>query len=113
MSKVADSDSILFLNVRKEGPFVVDFEIENSMLIGQPEASSEDGGSGSGACRFEGEPVEGGEHREFQLKRIALGRNEGDIFIPRILGYFNFICLYMNLASCRIDICGSYLPHRS
>ena len=92
---------------------MVDLEIKDAMLIRKPEASGEDGRCGSGARGLESEPMEWGQHGEFQLKRIALGRNEGDIFIPRILGYFNFICLYMNLASCRIDICGSYLPHRS
>lgn len=51
---MADSNSVLLLEVGVEGSLVVDFEVEDSVLVWELEASCVDGGGGGGLCDAEG-----------------------------------------------------------
>ena len=77
---------------------MVDFEIENTMLIRELEASGEDGRCGSGARGLESEPMEWGQHGEFQLKGITTCGNERNPLIPRVFGHLNIISLHSEIS---------------
>lgn len=46
VGEVADGDGVLLLDVREEGPLVVDFEVEDAVLVGELEGRGVDGGVG-------------------------------------------------------------------
>ena len=71
MSEVAHCDCVLCFDIGKEGSLVVDFEVEDSVLIWELEACRVDCGGWRSACDFKGYSVEGGEHREFKLKFVV------------------------------------------
>lgn len=85
---------ILLLEVGKEWSLVVYFEIEDSVLVWETEASCVDCGV-LGCCGWgEGKAVEGREHGEFELDDIACGWGKGDPLVPSIFGYLNVVGLW-------------------
>jgi len=88
---MSDSDSVLLFEIGEEWSLVVDFEVENSMLVWETEAGSVDGRVLGRGGRGERKTVEGRKHGEFELDDIASGWSEGHPFVPRILGDLNLI----------------------
>lgn len=77
MGNVPDADGVLLVNDRQEWALVVYAEVENTMLVGEDERGTKDGGIlGNGDGR-EIEAVEWGEHAEFELESIVLGEVVG------------------------------------
>ena len=81
MRKMSDSDLPLLVYIGKEGPLVVDPEVEDAVLVGGGEGGFEDGGVLGGADGGEGDAVEGGEHAEFELEGIGGGWGEGLVVV--------------------------------
>ena len=94
MSKVSDRDSVLLFDVGEEGSLVVDFEVEDSVLIWELEACGVDGGAWGSSQKLEGQAVEGRKHREFELELVAGYGDERLPGVPRVLGKLNFVGLY-------------------
>jgi hypothetical protein len=89
VSKVADSDSALLVDVAEERTLVVDDEVEDTMLIGHGEAGLEDGAVGRRLDWVQSHTVEGRQHAEFELERISGSREEGDPAVTIVLGQFD------------------------
>lgn len=89
VSKVADSDGALLVDVAKERTLVVNNEVEDTMLIGYGEASLEDGAVGSRLDWVQGHTVERRQHAELELKRVSGSGEEGDPAITVVLGQFD------------------------
>lgn len=85
VSKVADGDGALLVDVAKERTLVVDNEIEDTVLIGHSEAGAEDGAVGGRRDGLQGQTVEGRQHAEFKLKRISSSRKEGNPTVTIVL----------------------------
>ena len=60
-----DRNFLFHIHAREAGPFVIDAEFEDAVLVGEREGCGEEGGVWSGVGWDEGEAVEGGEHGEF------------------------------------------------
>lgn len=73
---MADGDLALDVDGGEEGPLVVDAEVEDAMLVREAEGGGEDGGVGGGVSGEEGQPVEGGEHAEFELEGVGVGEDQ-------------------------------------
>lgn len=58
MCEVAHRDLALLFNACEEGPFVVDFEREDAVLVGRGEDGAEDRAVGRARCRGERDAVE-------------------------------------------------------
>jgi hypothetical protein len=104
VSKVAHGDGVLLLDVRQEWALVVDLEIEDSVLVGQLEGGDINSGIVSGSGCLEGQTVEGGQHREFELDSVAVRGDKWYPVVPRVLGEFNFVRL-TELATRICHIC--------
>jgi hypothetical protein len=89
VSKVADSDGALLVDVAEERTLVVDDEVENTMLIGHGEAGLEDGAVGSRPDRVQSHTVEGRQHAEFELERVSGSMEERDPTVTTVLGQFD------------------------
>jgi len=77
---------------------MVDFEIEDAVLVGQFEGCAEEGRVGSvldvDGGRREVDAVEGGEHGEFELEVVDGGHGvEGDVSVPGPFAYFDCVFL--------------------
>ena len=59
MRKVSDRDSVLLFDIGEEWSLVIDLEVENSVLIREPETSCVDRGAWGRGQEFEGKTVEG------------------------------------------------------
>lgn len=77
MRKVSDGDLLAFVDVCQERTLVVHFEGEDAVFVGGAERRRVDGAVGGGGERFQGEPLEGGEHTEFELDGVGCGRGVG------------------------------------
>jgi hypothetical protein len=68
VSKVADSDGALFVDVAEERTLVVDDEVEDTVLIGHGEAGLEDGAVGRWLDGVQSHTMEGRQHAELELE---------------------------------------------
>jgi hypothetical protein len=93
VSKVADSNCFLLIDVAEERALVVDNEVEDTMLIGNGEASLEDGAVGGWLDWVQGHTVEGRQHAELELDRVSGSREEGNPTVAVILGQFDRVVL--------------------
>lgn len=93
MSEVADCDGILLLDVGVERTFVVDLEIENSVLVGQLEACRVLTPARWSLDILERKSVEWREHRELKLDGIACRWNEGSVSVPEVFSNLNVVSL--------------------
>ena len=89
VSKVANSDSALLVDVAEEWTLVVDDEIEDTMLIGHGEGGLEDGAVGIRLDWVQSYAVEGRQHAELELESVSGSRKEGDPTVAVVLGKFN------------------------
>ena len=62
MREMSHRNLSLLIDIGQEGAFVVDAEIEDTVLIGEGEGGTVDGTVGGLGDGFERETVEGGEH---------------------------------------------------
>lgn len=85
VSKVADGDGALLVDVAEERTLVVDNKVEDTMLVGHREAGTEDGAVGSRRDGFQGQTVEGRQHAEFKLKRVPSSRKERNPTVTIVL----------------------------
>ena len=86
---VADRHRLLVLEVRQEGPLVVDLEVEDAVLVGQGEGRRVRRRLLAGLLgrRRQRQPVEGREHAEFELQGVrGRGDGEGGPLVPGVLG---------------------------
>lgn len=95
VGNVSDADSGLLLNVGEEGALVVDLEVEDAVLVGEGEGCVEDGGGLGCGGRIEIEAVEGGEHGEFELEGVLVGKCEGNPLVPDVLGDGDAVALLL------------------
>ena len=89
VSKVADSDGALLVDVAEERTLVVDDEVEDAMLIGYGKAGLEDGAVGSRLDWVQSHTVEGRQHAELELEGVSGSREEGDPAVTIVLGQFD------------------------
>lgn len=89
VSKVADSDGALLVDVAKERTLVVDDEVEDTMLIRHGEASFEDGAVGGRLDWVQSHTVERRQHAELELERVSGSREEGDPTVTVVLRQFD------------------------
>lgn len=71
MRKVSDGDLLLLLDARKEGPFVVDLEDKDAVLVREAKRGGESRAVGGVSRWGEGEALEGREHAEFELEGVG------------------------------------------
>lgn len=83
---MADCYFPLDVDVRHEGPLVVDAEGENTVLIWQLEGDAENGAVDCFGDWLEVQAVEGGEHGEFELESIRGGYFQRHEVVVRIFG---------------------------
>lgn len=93
MGHVPHADRVLFVHVGVERPLVVDAEVEDAVLVRGDEVGAEDGGVGGCEQWGEIETVEGREHGELKLERVALGDGERLPGVPDVLGNRNGVGL--------------------
>lgn len=93
VSKVADSDSALLVDVAQERTLVVDDEVEDTMLVGHGEGSAENGAVGSARGGLQSQAVERRQHAEFKLEGVFGRRNERNQAVTVILGQFDRVVL--------------------
>jgi hypothetical protein len=93
VSKVSYGNGVLLLDVREEWSFVVDLEIEDTVLIWELEACGVDCRGLGGSSDLQRETVERGQHGELQLDNITSGRSERLPVIPAVLRELNIVCL--------------------
>jgi hypothetical protein len=93
VSKVADSDLVLLLDVGEERTLVVDAEREDTVLIGGHKLGAEHGARFGSAGRLEGQAVERREHGELELELVFAGNLEGNPLVEDVLGDFNIVDL--------------------
>jgi hypothetical protein len=68
MCHVADTNSVLFLEICSKGSLVVDLEVEDAMLVGKSEGSSVNGSLVCLRERQKVKAVEWGQHGELELE---------------------------------------------
>jgi hypothetical protein len=85
---VAHRHRVLLLHVGEEGPLVVDLEVEDAVLVRQPEVRRVRRRLRGGPRRVdsEREAVEGREHAELELQGVAVGEGEAGPLVPDPLG---------------------------
>jgi hypothetical protein len=93
VSKVADSDGLLLIDVAEERTLVVDDEVKDTMLIGNGKAGLKDGAVGGWLDWVQGHTVEGRQHAELELDRVPGSREEGNPTVTVVLGQFNRVVL--------------------
>jgi len=76
---MADGNLNLLLDVGKEWAFVVYFEGEDAVLVGELEGGTVNGAVGSCREGLERKSVEGREHGEFELYVVSGRRLEGGV----------------------------------
>lgn len=89
MSEVANGDLALFLNGSQKGALIVDFEHEDTMLVGCSEGGAVDCAVGRGGSREEWNPVEGRKHAEFELEVVVCRDGEGRVVCTIVLADFD------------------------
>lgn len=77
MRKVTYGDSIFLLQVREEWSLVVDFEVEDSVLIWKTDFGAVGCGVRGTGGWGEGNTVEGRKHRNLELEEIVGWDREG------------------------------------
>lgn len=77
---------MLLLDVRQERPLVVDTEREDPVLVWHCEAGAVDCAICGSRGGLQVEPVEGGEHGEFDLEDVILGDVKGDVMVVVVFG---------------------------
>lgn len=70
MRHVSHTDRVLLIEVSQEGTLVIDFEVEDAVLVGQSKSGAVDGGRISGSNELQVQAVEGREHGEFELEVV-------------------------------------------
>jgi hypothetical protein len=93
VSKMADSDGFLLVDVAEERTLVVYDEVEDTVLIRNGEASLEDGAVGGWLDWVQGHTVERRQHAELELDRISRSREEGNPTVTVVLGQFDRVVL--------------------
>jgi hypothetical protein len=89
VSKVADSDFVLFVDVGKEGTLVVDTEGEDTVLVGKSERCAVDCAVLCAGSGCECKTVIRREHCEFELNGVGSFNLERYIVVIGILGQLN------------------------
>jgi hypothetical protein len=89
MGKVAHSHLPLLVEVGEEGAAVVDAEVEDAVLVGCPEGYAENGRVCGLRDGRQIKAVEGREHAELELHRVAGGGGEGGEVVVFVFGDFD------------------------
>lgn len=97
--KVAVGDLMLLLDGGEEWTLVVDAEGEDTVLIRGHELSGEHSAGIGAVGGLEGQAVEGREHGELELERVASGNFEGNPLVIDVLGNLNGVDLQSNKGS--------------
>lgn len=93
MSEMADGDLMLLLDSGEKGPFVVDTEREDTVLIGCHELGAKDGAGICATDRLESQAVEGREHGKLQLELVSSGNLEWNPLVVDIFRNLNVVDL--------------------
>lgn len=86
MGKVTHGDSVLLLDVVKEGSLVVDLEVEDAVLIRQLEVGAVRRALLRANCGLQRQTVERRKHAELKLQIVPGWYLEGGPVIPLVLG---------------------------